>query len=541
MLRISGVKLPVLEACFDDQEAENLRSQLVRKHQIHERDLLDFVIYKKSIDARKKDELLYVYTLDIEVDNEDHYLQKLEHKVVIETPEQAYIPPAPGVRLLKHRPVIIGSGPAGLFAGLSLAKAGYMPLILEMGDDVDTRAKHIERFWKEGILDPSSNVQFGEGGAGTFSDGKLTTMIHDPRCRYVLEQFIEAGAPEEILYKNKPHIGTDLLRDVVKKLREQIIAWGGTVKFRTQVTDFHFEQNELKALQIGEDIFPADVAVLAIGHSARATFETLHERGVDMVQKPFSIGLRIEHLQSLIHTAQYGDSEAARSLEAADYKLSHHGKDGRGAYTFCMCPGGYVVAAASEEKHLVTNGMSYHARDGLNANAALLVSVLPADFADDHVLAGIAFQRKWEKKAFKLTGRTYRAPIQLVGDFLKDKPSTGFGKVRPTYEPGVQFAELKHCLPEFVIQTLKEALPAFDRKIRGFAANDSLLTGVETRSSSPVRILRDETMQSNKKGLYPIGEGAGYAGGIMSAAVDGVKAAEMIIQEYAPLKKNSRV
>ncbi|MGB9793288.1 MAG: NAD(P)/FAD-dependent oxidoreductase, partial [Thermacetogeniaceae bacterium] len=373
-------------------------------------------------------------------------------------------------------------------------------------------------------------------GAGTFSDGKLTTLIRDPRCRKVLEEFVEAGAPKEILYLNKPHIGTDLLLTVIKNIRQRIIANGGEFRFRAKVTDLEIRSGRIAGVVVnGEEVIPCEVVLLGIGHSARDTFAMLHRRGVVMTQKPFSIGVRIEHPQALIDAVQYGDFAGDPRLGAADYKLVYHSPKGRSAYTFCMCPGGYVIAAASEAGGVVTNGMSEYRRDGKNANSALLVGVGPGDYGSDHPLAGVEFQRRWEGLAFELAGSNYRAPVQLVGDFLLDRPSTQFGAVNPTYRPGVAFVELKHCLPPFVIETLREAIQSFDTKIPGFAMADAVLTGVETRSSSPVRIVRDEGYLSNIEGLYPIGEGAGYAGGIMSAAVDGIKAAEKVAEKYSPL------
>ena len=432
-----------------------------------------------------------------------------------------------------ERPVIIGMGPAGLFAGLFLARNGYKPIVLERGDDVETRTAKINEFWNGGMLDTESNVQFGEGGAGTFSDGKLTTLINDRRCHTVLEEFVRAGAPEEILYKNKPHIGTDLLKSVVKNIRQEIIENGGEVRFRAKVTDFVIKDGSVEAVIINDkERLNCRVVMLAIGHSARDTFKVLHDRGVKMTQKPFSIGVRIEHPQIIINKSQYGKFANHEKLGAADYKLAAHFDNGRSAYTFCMCPGGMVIAAASEENMVVTNGMSYHARDMENANSALLVGVNPEDFESSHPLAGVEFQRKWESLAFVLGGKNYKAPAQKVGDFLKDRPSDAIGDVRPTYNLGVTMTDLRGCLPKYVTDTLKMAIIAFDRKIKGFAYADAIMTGVETRSSSPIRIVRDENFESNIKGLYPIGEGAGYAGGIMSAAIDGLRAAEEIAKSY---------
>lgn len=536
MVRLSNIIVGIKEAPDWNTERLALQSIILSKLKIEEHELIDFIIFKKSIDARKKNDIHYVYTVDAEVKSEDFILKKHAKNGIIPTPDLAAYSLSFGTGEMHERPVIIGMGPAGLFAGLLLSRYGYMPIILERGDDVDTRAQKINTFWKTGLLDNESNVQFGEGGAGTFSDGKLTTLINDPRCRLVLEEFMKAGAPPEILYKSKPHIGTDLLKTTVKNIRQEINANGGDVRFKAKVTDIIIKDGKISELVINDtERLCCNTVLLAIGHSARDTVEMLHGRGVEMTQKAFSIGLRIEHPQEFINKAQYGSFAGAPGLGAADYKLSYHCKNGRSAYSFCMCPGGYVVAAASEEKHLVTNGMSEHKRDGKNANSALLVGVTPADFSNEHPLAGIEFQRKWERLAFEQGGANYMAPVQLTRDFLADKPSSKRGSVEPTYKPGVVFTELKTCLPHYVTETLKEAILNFDTKIRGFAMPDSILTGVETRSSSPVRITRDNSYLSNINGLYPVGEGAGYAGGIMSSAVDGIKVAEKIMGEFIPI------
>lgn len=537
MIRLPNIKISIKKAADFHTERKALRNIILSKLKITEQELREFKIFKKSIDARKKDEISYVYTVDADVNNEEHILGKCKTKGITLTPDLPYKGPQTGTESIFERPVIIGMGPAGLFAGLMLSKNGYKPIILERGEAVETRTAKIKEFWNNSLLDTESNVQFGEGGAGTFSDGKLTTLINDSRCNTVLEEFIKAGAPQEILYKSKPHIGTDILKSVVKNIRQEILAYGGEVRFKAKVTDFIIKDGNIEAVIINDkERLPGKVILLAIGHSARDTMEVLYHRGIGMAQKSFSIGVRIEHPQNTINIAQYGDAAGYPGLGAADYKLAYHSKNGRSAYTFCMCPGGYVVAAASEEKCLVTNGMSEYKRDGENANSAILVGVTPADFNSTHPLAGIEFQRRWENLAYLIGGENYRAPAQLTGDFLVNKPSSHWGSVKPTYKPGTNFAQLKNCLPDYVIETLKEAIAHFATRIKGFAMPDSILTGVETRSSSPVRIMRDDNYLSNIRGLYPMGEGAGYAGGIMSSAVDGVKTAEKIMEKYAPFR-----
>lgn len=534
MIRLSNIKISLKKINDNRDELDLIRQAVLKKLGINEKELIGYEIFKRSIDARKKDDLYYVYTIDVKTHNEQRILRNHNRKGVIKTPDMAYEGVKFGEDKMSYRPVIIGMGPAGLFAGLTLSKLGYRPIILERGEDVDARTDKIGNFWREGILDPDSNVQFGEGGAGTFSDGKLTTLINDKRCRLVLNEFVKAGAPEEILYINKPHIGTDILKSVIKTIRQRIIENGGEVRFNAKVTDFIIEDDKLEGVIINDcEKLACNTALLGIGHSARDTFQILYKRGVHITQKPFSIGVRIEHPQHFIDMAQYCSFARHPCLWAADYKLSYHSKNGRSAYTFCMCPGGYVIAAASEDGGVVTNGMSKYARDGENANSALLVGVTPNDFGSSHPLAGVEFQRRWERAAYKISGENYSAPVQLIGDFLKDRPSTQFGSVEPTYKPGVKFVELKYCLPDYVIATMKEAIVYFDAKIKGFNMSDGILTGVETRSSSPIRINRDDEYLSNISGLYPIGEGAGYAGGIMSSAVDGIRVAENIVSKYA--------
>ncbi len=533
MLRVSNIKISI-----DDDKSKILKLVL-NKLKIKESELVKYHIFKESIDARKKGKIDFVYTVDVEVKNEQKLLKK-GLKDIVEVKQPHYVGVQHGSNKINHRPVIVGSGPAGLFAALLLAQRGYNPLLLERGLDVDERTKDINNFWNNRVFKTNSNVQFGEGGAGTFSDGKLTTRIKDIRCRKVLEELVNFGSPDEILYSHKPHVGTDILKNVVKNIREEIKRLGGEVRFNTQVTDIEVENDSIKAvIANNKERIECDNVIFAVGHSARDSYEMLYSKGVKIIQKPFAIGARIEHPQELINKSQYKEFYNHPRLGAADYRLIEHTSNGRTAYSFCMCPGGTVIASASNEFEVVTNGMSEHARDKVNANSAFLVNVTPEDFGSTHPLAGIEFQRKYEKLAYELGGKNYNAPMQLVGDFLNDKRTTDIGKVEPSYKPGVTTTDLRECLPEFVTSTMKEALLSLDRKLNGFAMHDAVLTGVETRSSAPVRIVRDEeTLQSvSTKNLYPCGEGAGYAGGIVTAAVDGIKCAEKIIEKYSPIVK----
>jgi len=531
MLRISNIKISI------DEDKSIIEKQVLKKLKIKQNELIKSYIYKESIDARKG-KINFVYTIDAQVKSEEKILAK-NPKDVVKIKEIRYEGVESGNELLEKRPVIIGSGPAGLFAALLLSQRGYNPILLERGLDVDRRTEDIENFWKERKFKNNSNVQFGEGGAGTFSDGKLTTRIKDIRCRKVLEELVNFGSPEEILYSHKPHVGTDILKGVVKNIRNEIIRLGGEVRFDAKVTDICRVNGEIESVTINNfEKLETNIVILAIGHSARDTYEMLYERGVHIIQKPFAIGARIEHPQDLINKSQYKEFHNHPRLGAADYRLIEHTSNGRTAYTFCMCPGGSVIASASSEGQVVTNGMSEHARDKDNANSAFLVNVVPEDFGSDHPLAGVHFQEKYERLAYELGGKNYNAPVQLVGDFLNDRVSTKIGSVKPSYEPGYTFVDLRECLPSFVTETMKEALSGFDKKIKGFAMHDAVLTAVETRSSAPIRIVRDEnTLESvNTKNLYPCGEGAGYAGGIVTAAVDGIKCAEKIISKYKNIK-----
>ena len=536
MLRLTELRLPL-----DHAESE-IETAILKRLKIKPHDLIRYSVFRRAADARKRSAITLIYTLEVEVRNEAALLKRfagdrnvspapnLDYRFVTRAPEAPH-----------KRPIVIGTGPCGLLAALVLAQMGFRPLILERGKVIRERTKDTWGFWRKSVLNPESNVQFGEGGAGTFSDGKLYSQIKDPHHhgRKVLTEFVKAGAPAEILYVAKPHIGTFRLVTIVESLRQTIEALGGEYRFESKVTDLDIETRadggrHVRGVVLADGTHIAsDHVVLAIGHSARDTFEMLYERGVAMEAKPFSIGVRIEHPQSLIDRCRFADGAGHPRLGAADYKLVHHGGNGRSVYSFCMCPGGTVVAAASEPGRVVTNGMSQYSRAERNANAGIVVGITPADYPG-HPLAGIAFQRHWEERAFAAGGASYAAPAQRVGDFLAGRASTALGEVEPSYKPAVTPADLAACLPDYVTAAIREALPAFERQIKGFTLADATMTGVETRTSSPIRIGRDASFQStNTRGLYPAGEGAGFAGGILSAGVDGIRVAEAVALSIA--------
>ncbi len=531
MLRLDNLSLPLGWTMAD------LTALVLKKLRIPADMMQSVTLAKKSVDARDKGDVHFVLAADVKVRNEDAVLKRLKPGIANRVNPPRLAPMA--LARFNRPPVVVGAGPAGLFAALTLAQAGANPILIERGKPVDQRTRDVTAMQQQGILDPDSNVQFGEGGAGTFSDGKLTTGTKSPYIRTVLNTFVQHGAPEEILYLSKPHIGTDKLKAVVASMREEIIRLGGTVLFETRVTELLTRGSRVEGVRVvhqGEEReILTDSVLLAIGHSARDTMQRLFGQGVMMVQKPFAMGVRIEHPQELISKAQYGRCWNHPALGAADYKLAVHTPDGRGCYSFCMCPGGEVIAAASQKEGLCVNGMSYHARDGRNANAALLVGVNPEDFGDDHPLAGFVWQRSIEQAAYRLGGGGYRAPVQRVEDLLNSRATKSLGEVLPTYQPGVTPADLRECLPGFIVENLKFGIRRMDGQLRGFAHPDAVLTGVETRSSSPVRLNRDRLtlMAEGMDGLFPVGEGAGYAGGIVSAAVDGIVAARAALERSA--------
>ena len=541
MLRINQLKLPVGHSKSD------LKQAVLHLLHISEEELLGFQIFRRSVDARKKPQIFYVYTIDVKTLREEKLLKRLKNKVQKITPTR-YETPAHGAESLHHRPVIIGAGPAGLFCAYLLAREGYRPVLLERGASVEERMQDVNAFWTTGALKPESNVQFGEGGAGTFSDGKLNTLVKDKcgRNRFVLETFVRFGAPEQILYEQKPHIGTDVLSEVIPAMRKEIVRLGGEVRFHSKVTDLMIDGNQLRGILInGTEQWDTEIAVLAIGHSARDTFQMLYDHNISMQAKSFAVGVRIEHPQQMIQESQYG-AQMADKLPAAAYKLTENLENGRGVYTFCMCPGGYVVNASSEPDRLAVNGMSYHDRDGENANSAVIVTVTPEDFpakglfADRevtgndtvHPLAGVAFQRELEQKAYQIAKGNI--PVQCFGDFCRNEQSESLGAVVPQIRGQWEFANVRSVFPEELAASLEEGIKRMDQKIHGFAREDAVLSGVESRTSSPVRIWRDEQFKSSVTGLYPCGEGAGYAGGITSAAMDGMKTAEALIGKFAP-------
>jgi uncharacterized protein len=538
MLRLTEIKLPL------DHGEGAIEQAVSKKLNLKPGELVNCSVFKRSYDARKKSDIFLVYILDIETTRDRellHQFRKDPH--VMQTPDMGYRMVARAPEGVAMRPIVIGTGPCGMFAGLMLAQMGFRPILLERGKAVRDRTADTFGFWREkSAFNPESNAQFGEGGAGTFSDGKLYSRVRDSDHygRKVLTELVNAGASPEILYVNKPHIGTFKLVGIVEKMRSRILALGGEIRFQSRVVDIEIVNGQVRGVTLasGEQI-RSDHVVLAIGHSARDTFQMLFDKGVYIEPKPFSIGFRVEHPQPLIDRARFGNFAGHKLLGAADYKLVHHCSNHRSVYSFCMCPGGLVVAATSEPGRVVTNGMSQYSRNERNANSGIVVGITPEDYPG-HPLAGIAFQQQWEGRAFELGGGTYHAPGQLVGDFIADRPSHTLGSVKPSYEPGVKLGDLSSSLPEFAIAAIREAFPAFDKQIEGFAMSDAVLTGVETRTSSPIRIKRNEDGQSlNTEGLYPAGEGAGYAGGILSAGIDGIKAAEAVARRMVSASERS--
>ena len=526
MIRINQIKLPI------HHNREQLEQKIKKQLHLKPDQKFTYSIAKKSIDARKKPELHYVYSVDVETTNEDQILKKVHDNNIMSTKPKKYQIPQNSQLSFSHAPVVVGAGPAGLFCAYALTLGGYKPLILERGKCVEERMQDVEAFWQTGVLDPASNVQFGEGGAGTFSDGKLNTLVKDPvgRNRFVLETFVLFGAPEHILYENKPHIGTDILADVIKRMRQFLIEHGATFRFEAQVTDLEITEGHVTGVTTnGTEQIAAECVVLAIGHSARDTFAMLLEKKLEMEAKSFAVGFRVEHPQKLMNEIQYGETYA-QELPAAPYKVTANLPNKRGVYSFCMCPGGYVVNASSEPGRLAINGMSYQARDSKNANSALIVTVNPKDFPDETPLGGIAFQRELERKAWELGEG--RIPVQLFGDFRKDQASTEFREVVPQMRGGFVLSNVRSILPKAIGDSIEEGVLAFGKKLHGFDREDALLSGIESRTSSPVRITRSKEGLSNIEGIYPCGEGAGYAGGITSAAMDGIKAAEFICEKF---------
>jgi len=515
-----------------DDDETILKARISQILGLPEKEIISYSIVKKNIDSRQKRNILFVYSLDVKV-KDIKAIKKFDsrHRVRVHEPFVYQIKKI--TKKINKKIIVVGSGPCGLFAALLLAKAGLKPLLIERGKDIDARVKDVDNFFQTGSLNPQSNIQFGEGGAGTFSDGKLYTLINDPRSKYIFTELIKAGAPPEIAWSGTPHIGTDKLRGVIKNIRKEIIKLGGKIKFETCLTDLEIEQKKIKAIIVNNKTrIAVDDLILATGHSARDTYQMLYNHQLKIQAKAFAIGLRIEHQAEMINKSQYGAFYQHPKLGPAKYKLVQHSAGLRSVYTFCMCPGGYVMAAASEEGGVVTNGMSEYAQDGKNSNSALLVPVMPSDFSSQHPLAGIEFQRKWEGRAYLAGGRDYSAPAQLVGDFLQGRASKEMKSVKPSYRPKVKFTSLDSCLPDYVITSLRTALPLMDNKIKGFAHPEAILVGVETRSSSPVRLERDEKCESSIAGIYPAGEGAGYAGGIVSSAIDGLTVAEALIVKY---------
>lgn len=529
MLRIQQLKLKL------HHKKEELLLQAAKVLAVRKEDIVECRPVKRSLDARKKEDIHYSYVCEVVLSShalEEKVLRRAKPQMVVRAERIYYSHMPSGTEQLRHRPVIAGAGPAGLFCAYRLALAGYAPVLLERGGRIEERVEAVERFWRDGTLLPDTNVQFGEGGAGTFSDGKLNTMVKETtgRIRSVLETFVSFGAPEEIAYLHKPHIGTDRLREVIVNMRKELLRLGCEVRFHTKVTDIVTENGQLKGVYAGDEFLPCEVFVLAVGHSARDTFAMLRERGVPMARKAFAAGVRIEHEQELINRAQYGT--AAGELPAADYKLTHTAANGRSVYSFCMCPGGFVVNASSEPGGLTVNGMSNHDRAGRNANSALVVNVMPEDFGGEagDVLAGVEFQRRMERAAYRAGGG--KIPLQLYGDLLNHRPSVTIGHIVPDTKGAYHLSSLEECLPDFITEALLDGIAAFDRKIPGFADEEAVLLGVEARTSSPVRMERNEGLESAIAGLYPCGEGAGYAGGIMSAAVDGIRVYEKIAERY---------